>query len=265
MGSSPCRPSTSIPASRRAEVIVGPVPRFRWQVDHTVRPPVRLRIHISLLNRGLTVWSTCPRIPVQPSPIQEGWSDHSGALNAATTAVLLSGAIQGTPVVATIATVCAVSTPGDGTNRSIHPDGNREKMCNEASATTQCLSCRRVGSSAANGTHLTSDRQRSTTTLPAGHVLGLRYGSMRISGASARGLHRSVVADLGPGSRRRRLRCRYPDSRTSRASRTSRYRASRYRASRPSGWHRTSWRRRGSRWDGASRWYRARGAECRAS
>ena len=109
-------------------------------------------------------------------------------------------------------------------------------MCNEGLATTQCLICRRVGISAADRTRLTSGRPRSTATLPAGHVLELRYEYMRISATSAR-VHRPVVANLGPGCRRcrPRPRCRYP--------------------SRPSGY-------RGSR---ASRWDRARRTEYRAS
>jgi hypothetical protein len=113
-------------------------------------------------------------------------------------------------------------------------------MCNEALATTQCLICCRVGLSAADRTRLTSGRPRSTTTtLPAGHVLELRYGRMRISATSA-GVHRSVVAGLRPGYRRCRPRPRP---------------RSRYPNSWPSGY-------RGSR---ASRWDRARGTEYRAS
>jgi hypothetical protein len=130
-------------------------------------------------------------------------------------------------------------------------------MCNEALATTQCLICRRVGISAADRTRLTSGRPRSTTTtatLPAGHVLELRYGCMRISATSAR-VHRSVVADLCPGYRRcrPRPRCRYPSSRPSgyrgsRASRWDRARGTEYRAS----WTSTPTSR--WRWRWASRW-----------
>jgi hypothetical protein len=112
-------------------------------------------------------------------------------------------------------------------------------MCNEGLDTTQCLICRRVGISAADRTRLTSGQPRSTTTttLPAGHVLELRYGCMRIPATSAR-VHRSVVAGLCPGYHRcrPRPRCRYPNSwpsgyRGSRASRRDRARRTEYRAS----------------------------------
>ena len=112
-------------------------------------------------------------------------------------------------------------------------------MCNEGLATTQCLICRRVGISAADRTRLTSGQPRSTTTttLPAGHVLELRYGCMRIPATSGR-VHRSVVAGLCPRYRRCRPRpgCRYPNSwpsgdRGSRASRRDWARGTEYRAS----------------------------------
>ena len=124
-------------------------------------------------------------------------------------------------------------------------------MCNEGLATTQCLICRRVGIFAADRTRLTGGRPRSTTTtaLPAGHVLELRYGCMRISATSGR-VHRSVVAGLCPGYRRcrPRPRCRYP------SSWPPRYRASRYRASRGTE-YRASWTSTPtSRWRWAWRW-----------
>jgi hypothetical protein len=112
-------------------------------------------------------------------------------------------------------------------------------MCNEGLATTQCLICSRVGISAADRTRLTSGQPRSTTTtvLPAGHVLELRYGCMRIPATSGR-VHRSVVAGLCPRYHRCRPRpgCRYPNSwpsgdRGSRASRRDWARGTEYRAS----------------------------------
>jgi hypothetical protein len=110
-------------------------------------------------------------------------------------------------------------------------------MSNEALATTQCRVCRRVGISAADRTRLTSGQPRPTTTtaLPAGHVLELRYGCMRIPATSG-SVRRSVVAGLCPGYRRcrHRPRCRYPNSWP------SRYRGSRYRASRGTR-YRASW------------------------
>jgi hypothetical protein len=129
-----------------------------------------------------------------------------------------------------------------------HAEGNREKISNEALATTQCRVCRRVGISAADRTRLTSGQPRPTTTaLPAGHVLELQYGCMRIPATSGR-VRRSVVAGLGPGYRRcrPRPRPRYP------SSWPSRYRGSRgteYRGSRGTG-YRASWTK--GRW--ARRW-----------
>ena len=129
-------------------------------------------------------------------------------------------------------------------------------MSDEALATTQCRVCRRVGISASDRTRLTGGRPRPTTTtaLPAGHVLELRYGYMRVSATSA-GVHRSVGAALGPGYRRcrSRPRCRYTSPWPSRyrASRGTEYRASRgteYRAS----WTSTPTSRWG--WWSAWRW-----------
>ena len=109
-------------------------------------------------------------------------------------------------------------------------------MRNEALVKTHCLICRRVGISAADRTRLASGQPGSTATtaLPAGHVLELHYGCVRISATSS-GLHRSVVAGVRPGSRRCRPRCRYPNSRPpgyrgSRASRWDRARGTEYRA-----------------------------------
>ena len=81
-------------------------------------------------------------------------------------------------------------------------------MSNEALATTQCRVCRRVGISAADRTRLTSGQPRPTTTttaLPAGYVLELQYGCMRIPATSG-SVRRSVVAGLCPGYRRPRPR-----------------------------------------------------------
>jgi hypothetical protein len=114
-------------------------------------------------------------------------------------------------------------------------------MPNEALATTQCLVCRRVGISAADRIQLTSGQPCPTTTLPAGHVLELRYGCMRIPATSG-SVRRSLVAGLCPEYRRCRHRCRYP------SSWPSRYRASRYRAS----WATRTGRRRP--WTGTPTW-----------
>lgn len=118
-------------------------------------------------------------------------------------------------------------------------------MSDEAVATTQRRVYRRVGIPAADRTCLTSDRwRRTTTTLPARHVLELRNGSMRIPASSDR-LRRSVVAGLCPGYRRcrHRPRSRYP------RSRPSRYQASGSRASRGTEYRtRTPGRRWAWRW-----------------
>ena len=153
-----------------------------------------------------------------------------------------------------VATICAIRAPAQRTNLRISTQRPPRKMSDEAVATTQRRVCRRVGYSAADRTRLTGGRPRPTTTtpLPAGHVLELRYGCMRISATSAR-VHRSVVAGLGPGYRRcrPRPRCRYPNSwpsgyRGSRASRWDRARGTEYRAS----WTSTPT----SRWRWAWRW-----------
>ena len=129
--------------------------------------------------------------------------------------------------------------PGHCTNRRIPTQKATERRCNEGLATTQCLICRRVGISAADRTRLTSGQPgpATTTALPAGHVLELSNGCMRISATSGR-VHRSVVAGLCPGYRRcrPRPRCRYPNSwpsryRGSRTSRGDRARGTEYRAS----------------------------------
>ena len=64
-------------------------------------------------------------------------------------------------------------------------------MSDEAVATTQRRVCGRVGISAADRTRLTGGRPRPTTTtaLPAGHVLELRYACMRIPATSGRVHH----------------------------------------------------------------------------
>jgi hypothetical protein len=146
---------------------------------------------------------------------------------------------------------CALNrAPGHCTNRRICTQRQLREVCNEALVTTQCLICRRVGISAADRIHLTSGRPRSTAALPARHVLELHYGCMRISATSAL-VHRSVVTGLGPGYRRRRPRCRYPNPwpsgyRGSRASRWDRARGTEYWASwtstRPSRWWWSAWR-----------------------
>ena len=105
-------------------------------------------------------------------------------------------------------------------------------MSNEALATTQRRVCRRVGISAADRTRLTSGQPRPTTALPAGHVLELRYGCMRIPATSG-GVRRSVVAGLCPGYRRCRYRPR-PRCPSSWPSRDRGSRATGYRASRTS-------------------------------
>ena len=135
---------------------------------------------------------------------------------------------------------CAlIRAPGQRTNRRISTQRATERRCPmKPWLQRSAVLCRGVGYSAADRIVLTSGQPRATTTtLPAGHVLELRDGCMRIPATSAR-VHRSVVAGLRPGYHRcrHRPRCRYPNSRP------SRYRGSR-----------------------ATRWDRARGTEYRAS